>query len=119
MSTCLATLKIDTALKIDMGTYTVLAENRVGRDQTSCKLALTLQPNVDETPLVNPDAFKRLDTPHPPAKLDDDLDRDRKEHFLPPKVIVPLSDLRLKEGDNILMMCKIVGKPKPKVRNRN
>lgn len=77
---------------------------------------VTLMPNVDETPLVNPDAFKFLEAPL--TKPDDDLDREKKEHYLPPRVIVPLSDVRIKEGENVLMICKIDGYPKPKVRKK-
>lgn len=112
--TCLATLKINGALKNDLGTYKVVAENKAGRDETACKLFVTLQPNVDETPLVNPDAFRQLDAPHHAPVKSDDEDR-QKENLQPPRVVVPLSDVRLKEGDNILMVCKIVGQPKPKV----
>lgn len=114
LSTCLATLKISNALKNDLGEYTVLAENKAGRDKTSCKLFITMQPNIDETPLVNPEAFKYLE--HPFAKPEYDQDRDKKEHYYPPRVIVPLSNIRITEGDNILLMCKIDGYPKPKVR---
>lgn len=111
----MATLKINSSLKNDFGNYTVFAENKAGKAQTSCKLFITLQPNVDETPLVNPDAFKQLNAP-PMPYIDDDQDKNKKENYLPPRVIVPLSDVRIKEGENILMICKIVGQPKPKVR---
>lgn len=109
-------MKISSALKNDIGNYSVLAENKAGKDQTLCRLFITLQPNVDETPLVNPDAFKLLNAP-PTPYVDDDQDKNKKENYLPPRVIVPLSDVRLKEGENILMICKIVGQPKPKVRH--
>jgi hypothetical protein len=112
LSNCYASLKIPSALKNDLGNYLVVAENIVGRDQTSCKLFVSLQPNVDETPLINPEAFKLLDAPL--AKPDEDEFKP-KEHFIPPRVIVPLSNVRINEGDTVLLACKIDGYPKPKV----
>lgn len=109
-------MRISNTLKNDLGNYTVVAENKAGKAQTSCQLRIDLQPNVDETPLINPDAFKFLDNPPssaPQTKLPDDED---KKRFMPPNVIVPLSNARINEGESVLLACKIDGFPKPKVK---
>lgn len=96
----------------DLGTYIVLAENEAGRDQTFCTVHIQQIPNIDQTPMVNPDAFRFLEHPHVqrPHDIDDD-----NENLQPPRVIVPLQDLQLKEGEPVFLICKIDGKPKPKV----
>ncbi len=97
----------------DLGNYVVLAENEVGKDQSFCSVFIQQMPNVDSTPLVNPDAFKYLDNPpNRPGVRETD---DENDNLQPPKVIVPLKDMELKEGEPVLLICKIEGKPKPKV----
>ncbi len=109
-----ATLKIDNAQMNDLGTYIVLAENPAGRDQTFCSLFVQQIPGIDQRPLVNPDAFKYLE--NPPNKFAAPSEReDDNENAQPPVVIVPLQDLKLKEGEPVLLICKIEGNPKPKV----
>jgi hypothetical protein len=44
------------------------------------------------------------------------LDDVGKLSFMPPKFIVPLNNIRLKEGENCKLLCKVVGNPKPKVK---
>lgn len=111
LSTDIATLSINNALKNDIGNYLVLAENAAGKDQTFCKLYIKTSPNVDETPLVNPDAFKFLESvPARPADEDNE-----KEKYFPPYVIIPLTDLNLTEGCDVRLACKVDGYPKPKV----
>ncbi len=112
LSSNVATLKIDNAQMNDLGTYVVLAENEAGRDQTFCSVFVQDTPGIDQRPLVDPDAFKYLENPlnrNAPAK------DDSNENLQPPVVIVPLKDIQLKEGEPVLLMCKIEGNPKPKV----
>lgn len=113
-----ATLKITNTQKHDLGNYLVIAENIAGRDQTSCKLCIDLVPNVDERPLIDPEVFKFLE-PHPkskPGDLDDDLDdKNKAQNYIPPRVIVPLYNVRLSESEPIRLVCKVDGYPKPKV----
>lgn len=52
----------------------------------------------------------------PPVRPEDENDREPKERYIPPKVIVPLSNARISEGENVLLVCKIDGYPKPKVK---
>lgn len=111
-SNFIATLKISNAQKNDLGHYRVLAENIVGKADTSCKLFVNLLPNIDESPYVNPEAFKFLEAP--PVKPENE--NEPKEHYIPPKVIVPLSNVRISEGENVFLVCKIDGYPKPKVQ---
>lgn len=96
----------------DLGTYVVLAENEAGRDQTFCTVFIQQMPNIDQTPMVNPEAFRYLDNPQNRRPLETD---DENENLQPPRVIVPLQDLQLTEGGPVLLVCKIEGKPKPKV----
>ena len=95
----------------DLGNYTAVAENPAGKDQTFCSVFVKLMPSIDDTPMVNPDAFKYLDHPH----VHKPRDMDELENVEPPRVVVPLQDLQLKEGEPIILMCKITGNPKPKV----
>ena len=109
----ICTLKINNCLKSDLGDYTVVAENPAGKDQTSCKLVLNLVPNVDETAYKNPELFKKLDEAPIKPEVDDEA-KDRMR-YKPPKVIVPLTDVRLSEGEPFTLECKIDGFPAPKI----
>jgi hypothetical protein len=113
LSTRICTLKINNAQKNDLGNYLVLAENKAGRDQTFCKIYIDLLPNVDETPLINPDAFRFLEAPQ--ARQPSYDKNDDRNRYYPPRVIIPLSNIRIVEGDSAVLACKIDGYPKPKV----
>ena len=108
-NTGVATLKIDGAQSNDLGNYIVLAENPAGSDKTNCTVSVTFVPNVDNTPLVNPDAFRYLENAAPEKR------RDEKEPMFPPKVIVPLANVKVNEGAPVQLACKIEGLPKPTV----
>ena len=109
LNTGVASLKIDNAQMNDVGAYLVLAENEAGRDQSNCKVYVTQTASIDQTPIVNPDAFKYLEQqPHKPRP-------EEQEKMSPPKVIVPLSNVKLEEGKTVFLACKIEGQPKPKV----
>ena len=90
-----------------------MAENKAGQAQTDCNLKITPTANIDDRPLVNPDAFKYLDMPTesyvPNQNLKD------AERVIPPHVIIPLTDQQMNEGDTIRLTCKIDGLPRPKV----
>lgn len=71
--------------------------------------------HIDTKPIVNPDAFKYLEKPN--------SDRGRNEPddiplsaIKPPKFIVPLSNLKVDEGSNTLLNCKLEGYPFPTVQ---
>jgi hypothetical protein len=105
----IALLKIDSAFANDLGEYLVVAENPAGKDQTQCRVEITLVPNIDQTPYVNPDAFKNLEKL--PLVPKEEIDAEMK----PPKVIIPLTDVKLVEGQPIHLACKIEGIPRPRV----
>lgn len=73
---------------------------------------------VEKTPIVNPDAFRYLEKPqlhHPEARPEPSRRNDDSE-LQPPKIIVPLSNAKFKEGAQVVLACKITGAPKPKVK---
>jgi hypothetical protein len=86
-----------------------IAENEVGADQTSCNVTIIKIPNIDRRPMVNPEAFKFLEQPHEKPRVED------IENLRPPKVIIPLSNAKLEEGQTVMLACKIEGYPRPKV----
>lgn len=112
LNTNVVTLKIADAQMNDLGIYVVLAENEAGRDQTYCTVHIQQIPNIDQTPMVNPEAFRFLENPPMRKPIETD---DENDNLQPPRVIVPLQDLQLKEGEPVFFICKIDGKPKPKV----
>ena len=103
-------LKIADSQVNDAGNYVAVAENEVGQDQTSCNATVKQMPNIDRTPMVNPEAFKYLEN-----QPMDRSNRDPNEKLFPPKVIIPLEDVKLEEGQGVLLACKIEGYPRPKV----
>ena len=113
LSTGIVTLKINDAQMNDIGNYYAIAENEVGTDQTSCKAFIKQMPSIDRTPMVNPDAFKYLEQP-----VSDRSKKRETESMIPPKVIVPLTDVKLEEGQNVFLACKIEGSPRPKVNHK-
>lgn len=94
----------------DAGSYTALAENEVGQDQTSCNAVIKQVPSIDRTPMVNPNAFRYLE--HLPVER---TPRDKVEQLTPPKVVVPLTNVKLEEGQSVVLACKIEGNPKPRL----
>ncbi len=110
LNTGLVYLKIADTQLGDCGHYTAVAENKAGQDQTFCAIKVSEQPNIDTTPMVNPDAFRYLEN-NPSAS------RPRKddEVLKPPKVVIPLSNVKLEEGQKVSLACKIEGTPKPKL----
>lgn len=117
MSTNIATLKISSLRKSDLGNYLVLAENKAGKDQTFCKLFIKSLPNVDETPLINPEAFRFLEAPKSNNNDENPYNNDT-QRYIPPHVIIPLSDVYVSEGNYAALLCKIDGFPKPKVKTK-
>ena len=110
LSSGIAILKIISTLKSDLGDYLCLSENKVGEDMTSCNLSLDLVPNVDVNSMMNPDAFAYLE--HAPKTH---INPNLNETLIPPRVIIPLSHVKIEEGKQFKMACKIDGLPKPKV----
>jgi hypothetical protein len=108
--TGIVTLTINDAHMSDVGNYIAIAENEVGADQTQCQAFINQMPNIDNTSMINPDAFRFLEQPHKVAKRPEEA-----ENMRPPKVIVPLANVKLEEGQSVMLACKIEGYPRPKV----
>ena len=103
-------LHISDAQLQDGGHYVAVAENEAGHDQTECHSVIKQVPNIDRTPMVNPNAFRYLE--HLPTER---TPRERADKLTPPKVIIPLTNVKLEEGQSVVLACKIDGNPKPKV----
>ena len=109
----IVSLKINDVLVGDQGNYTVLAQNRAGQDQTNCVVRINVQPNVDETSMIKPDALKYLETPKDTRGKPDN----ERENFMPPRFIIPLTNVQINERQLVQLACKVEGYPKPKVNN--
>jgi hypothetical protein len=105
-SSGIALLKMTTTLPTDLGDYLILAESALGRDMTSCNLSLDLEPTVDTASMVAAEALECLERGalRTAARL------------MPPRVVIPLSGVRIEQGTSFRMACKIDGVPKPKVQ---
>ncbi len=113
---------IDFAKGIDTGFYILKAENPYGSDVTFMNLQIIDVPGIDETPQTShPDTYKHLDLP--PVPLGDSAepvyDPDSAQEIIPPLVVIPLEDTQITEMQPVLLTCKIIGKPTPKVERRS
>jgi hypothetical protein len=106
------TLQILASRPDDQGTYTVRATNPVGSDETSCKLTIRTTMSIDTRPFVQPERFANLELKAPPPTKED---MDKME---PPKVVIPLENMQLKEGAPALLQARIIGRPTPDVSTR-
>jgi hypothetical protein len=109
--TNLASLKIENFRPEDAGSYTCVAENNVGKDQTSADGVVIKTPNIDERPNVDPEKFKDLGK----TQENKDIENEEKKDEIPPLVIEPLVNFKVYEGGDHRLVCKVDGYPKPKV----
>lgn len=113
LNTCIASLRIDDAHLTDLGTYTVVGENVAGKDQTSCETFVLNTTNIDQRPLINPEAFRNLERV-PLAQLAEQMEAPGKAK--PPRFIIHLPDqLKLFDGEQINLKCKVEGYPFPQL----
>ncbi len=105
----MASLKIEGSQLNDIGDYTVVAENEAGRDQTHCNVFVAQEAGIDQRPIVNPEAFKYL---QPHMYVEKVVEQDPRT---PPKVVIPLQNAKINEGQNLYLACKVIGNPTPKV----
>lgn len=114
---CIATFKINPTHLVDAGRYIAVAENEAGHADTHATLVISKENNIEKAPIVNPDAFKYIEKPqlHHPEARQEPMRRDDGTELQPPKIIVPLSNAKFKEGAQVVLACKITGSPKPKV----
>jgi hypothetical protein len=87
INTGVVSLKIDDARPDDIGKYSVSATNIAGSDETEAEALLRPIKNI----------------------LDD-------EKIRPPKIIIPLTDKKITEEDEIIFFCKVDGYPTPEVK---
>ena len=106
-----SSLKIDDVRPNDVGTYKCLAWNVAGTDETSAEAVIIKTPNIDENPYIDPEKFKNLNK-IPLNQIDIP---ENKTNYMPPNVIVPLSNFKIEEGNDVVLTCKIDGCPIPKV----
>ena len=112
LKTGVASLKFADTQSNDSGRYEVFAENKAGSDRTASSLIVTPSSVIDKTPIVDPRAFKYLDpTPRDSHRASGD-DRERAES---PRVVIPLKDYRVNEGQSVNLMTKITGYPQPRI----
>lgn len=110
------TLKIDNVLDNDSGFYEVIVENSTGSDRTAANLIVGHVASIDQRPIIDPNAFKYLSPPQTPTQKTREPDEAR--NYQPPKVIIPLKDIRVHEDQPVTFMTKIIGYPIPKVETR-
>lgn len=115
LKTGVASLKVNEAQANDSGLYEVAVENIAGSDRTAANLIVDHVPDIDQSPIIDPNAFKYLNaapqSPKPRAP-----DADEVSSIRPPKVIIPLKDIKVNEDQPATFMSKIIGYPIPKVR---
>ena len=90
----------------------MIVENNGGNDRTAANLIVGHMPGIDQRPIIDPNAFKYLNSPHTPTKS---REAEESRNFQPPKVIIPLKDVRIHEDQPVTFMTKIIGYPIPKV----
>ncbi len=83
----------------DQGTYTVRAKNPVGSDETTCKLTIRPVASVDTRPFVDAERFRPLE--HRPSTAGN-VDNENQP-LRPPKVLIPMNNVRLTEFQPILL----------------
>ena len=114
MNTCIATLCINDAHPGDKGVYKVVGENEVGKDDTSAEAIVLNTSNIDDRPLIDPQAFYSLEKV--PESLDQHEPNNDPSKGKPPKFIIHLpQEVKLYEGTKAKLKCKVEGYPVPKV----
>lgn len=95
----------------DQGKYTLLARNTSGTASTSAYLKVKQVPHIDDTSYVNPDVFQQFELKKKPPSNQgpDNVDNARL------KIIEPLQDFNLVEGQQALFSCTVDAYPKPEV----
>lgn len=121
INTGVARLSIKDTIMNDAGVYTVVAENKAGSDRTNGRLEIEKESVIDNTPIVNPNAFASLQQPTPlsPGIPSTPLGRkdsgSGEEPIRPARVVVPLQNAQTMEGKPIRLACRVDGYPKPSV----
>jgi len=93
------TLQILAARPDDQGVYTVRATNPSGSDETTCKLTIRPVSSVDTRPFVDAEHFRPLENRPATARNMGD----ENQALRPPKVLIPMNNIRLTEYQPIVL----------------
>ena len=110
INTGVARLKISDANLNDAGVYTVVAENKAGTDHTDGRLDIEKESTIDTNPIIDPNAFAYLNRPEPQRPR-----KDSREQGVPARIIVPLQNMKVPEGNPCRLVCRAEGYPAPTV----
>jgi hypothetical protein len=112
LRTDIVILKIDDGRPHDIANYRVLAENEAGKDETQCNVFITPVSGIDETPFINPDVFRNLET-KPKKANEQPIDANISKN--PWLDVRSLTDQTCREGETVSFTCDIRGYPIPEV----
>ena len=113
INTGVARLKIADSHLADTGQFSVLAENKAGHDSTDCRLDVKKSANIDNSPIVNPNAFAYLNRqPEAPTRR---RSPESERAAKPARVVIPLKNITTQEGKPITLACKVEGEPTPQI----
>lgn len=106
-----AVFSLSNAKLSDQGKYTLEGRNAAGSASTSANLTVKSVPTIDDTSYVNPDIFQQFELKKKPTinQPQDKLDNARL------KIIEPLQDFNLVEGQQAVFTCTVDAYPKPEV----
>lgn len=102
----------------DQGKYTLEGRNAAGTASTSAMLKVKSVPTVDDTSYVNPDVFQQFELKKRPT-INQPADKCDNARL---KIIEPLQDFNLVEGQQAVFTCTVDAYPKPEVsifQNKN
>ena len=112
LRTDIVILKIDDGRPHDIANYRVLAENEAGKDETQCNVFITPVSSIDETPFINPEVFRNLET-RPKKSNEQPEPADLNKN--PWLDVRSLKDQSCREGETVSFICDIRGYPIPEV----
>ncbi len=101
-------MRINDANLDDSGTYRIKVENPIGKDEAEAQLLVGHTAVLDETPNIHPEDFTKIKEKQSPDSVHEK-----------PKFVIPLDDIKINEGDDLVFVCKVIGYPKPKVFTNN
>ena len=133
LNTGVARLIIAGSVVSDAGVYSVVAENKAGADRTDARLDVERDAGVDSKPIASgsfaiyrPQELQQQQQQQQHQQQQQQVQQYydqsgyatseyEEEPAYPPRVIVPLKDLVVNEGQPATLMTKILGTPAPRV----
>ena len=86
----------------------------MGKTETEAEGQIIITPNIDERSYIDTKHLEKLSKIVDISKINFEENAKMKQ----PKIVIPLQNLQLKEGEDIILNCKIDGFPIPKVKKR-